>query len=439
LCAATSRLAWSGDGDVVSHGGKSADAWIEVLKANIDSNTDEAKEQSRQAAAALGQIGPAAKDAVSLLDKATWSMSPETRYFAVDALGRIGPAARESVPTIIEQMIIPEGDPSYYEGLGDFRRLAAKAFGRMGPAASDAVPTLEKALQSGDLVYRVEAALALWKIARHKDAVPTLESIIKRGGDPGRYEAIMALLEVGPEAESATDTLVSALALPDPDVRRAAAKVLARLGPSVLEPVEQLLSAGNLESPESAAYVLGEVLAELRETTFYNRQLDQAAFQAAARPVFVSVAPGLVGLLSHEREDVRQVASQSLAQMGIVAAWNLTGILKGSAEDERVRQGAIDTLLRLEQYLPGESPSSVGVEFIKGKLVAPLMALMEHPRPEVRAAAYRAFAAFSFGEDGKAALPLLLKALKDPNVSIRRYATKARDELLKKQASHPTN
>jgi len=405
------------------------DGWIELLNAHIDKDSDEDKETCRRAAAALGQIGPAAKDAIPLLDKATWALSLEVRLFAVDALGRIGPAARASVPTIMEQAFMSKDDPNYYEDLESFRRLAAIAFGRMGSAAKDAVPELEKALKSGVSVYRVEAALALWKIARHKDAIPALESVIKQGDDPGAYEAIMALSKVGPEARSATGTLVDALGHSDSDVRRAAAKVLIGLGPPVLKPVADLLSSGNLDSPESAAYVLGKILAKLRETTFHNRQLDLAAFKAATQPVLLEVAPALVDLLSHEREEVRQVASQSLAQMGIIAAWNLTGILESRAEDERFRQSVIDTLLRLEQHLPGESPSSEGVEFIKGKLVPPLMALMEHPAPEVRAAAYRAFAAFSFGEDGKAALPLLLKALKDPNVSIRRYATKARDEL----------
>jgi HEAT repeat protein len=289
---------------------------------------------------------------------------------------------------------------------------------------------LEKALENEDPVYRAEAALALWKIARHPKAIPTLEAVIRQGGAEGPYEAIMALREVGQEAMAVTDTLVATLAHRDADLRRAAAKVLAGLGPAVLQPVAQLLLAGNLESPESAAYVLGEVIADLRANTFYNRQVDQGEFVAAARPVFRLAVPALVGLLSHQREEVRQVASQSLAQMGIVAALGLMDVLNG--EHERARQSAIDTLFRLEQFLPSESPSSEGVEVIKGKLVALLMALMEHPVPEVRAAAYRAFAAFSFGEDGKAALPLLLKALKDPNVSIRRYATKARDELLKK-------
>lgn len=413
--------------------------WIELLKAHIDAHTDEDKTVCRRAAAALGQIGPAAKDAVSLLDQATWSPSMEVRFAAVDALGRIGPAARASVPTIMEQAFMSEDDPNYYVDVVSFRRLATIAFGRMGPEAKDVVPELEKALRSGDPVYRVDAALALWRIARHKEAIAALESIVKQDDTPGPYEAIMALSEVGPEAKSTTDTLVDALGHPDSDVRRAAAKVLEDMGPGVLEQVAESLKAGGLEAPESAAYLLGRIFAEMRETTFHKQELDLAAFKAATQPVLMEVAPALIELLSHEREEVRQVASQSLAQMGIIAAWNLTSMLQSGAEDERFRQSAIDTLLRLEQYLPRESPSSEGVEFIKGKLVAPLMALMEHPVTEVRAAAYRAFAAFSFGKDGNAALPLLLKALKDPNVSIRRYATKARDELLKKQAADPTN
>jgi len=219
LCAAQDRN--------TSYAGKSVNEWIQVLDTRLEKETDEDKEACRRAAAALGQIGSTAKDAVPLLARALESPSLEVRYFAVDALGRIGPDAHDSVPAIIAEVDIPK-DHINYTALTRFRRYAAKALGRIGEGDQEAVRVLEKAIENEDPLYRVEAALALWKIARHDKAIPTLESIIEQDEAEGSFEAIMALLEIGPDAKSASATLVATLANDDPDLRRAAAKVLVK-------------------------------------------------------------------------------------------------------------------------------------------------------------------------------------------------------------------
>jgi HEAT repeat protein len=89
----------------------------------------------------------------------------------------------------------------------------------------------------------------------------------------------------------------------------------------------------------------------------------------------------------------------------------------------------MEALADLEQYLPHESPANQDVERLKAALVEPLMKLMDDPTPEVRAAAYRAFAQFGIGPEGKAAASLLRKALRDENVSIRRHAFEALQRL----------
>lgn len=419
-----------------SYAGKSVSEWIQVLETRLEKETDEDKKACRRAAAALGQIGAPAKDAVPLLAKALQSPSLEVRHFAVDALGRIGPDASSSVPAIIAEVDIPK-DHINYKALTRFRRYAAKALGRIGGSDSDAVRVLEEAIQNEDPLYRVEAALALWKMTRHEKAVPTLVSIIQQNTAEGPFEAIMALSEIGPDAGAAIDTLVATLKHDDPDLRRAAAKVLAQFGPTVLEPMAELLSNGAVDTPEEAAYALGEVLSQLRQSTFYDRKRDEADFAKIKTFVFDLVESALVPLLSDERDEVRAVASRSLAKMGILAAPLLLPILDG--DDPQARESAIDALGRLEQYLPMESPASDGVEQVKHELVKPLMALMEHRNPEVRRAAYRAFAEFSFGKEGIAAMPLLLKALRDPDAAIRSHATKARDAIAASQAEDPTN
>jgi HEAT repeat protein len=419
-----------------SYAGKSVNEWIQLLETRLEKETDEDKEACRRAAAALGQIGPAAKDAVPLLAKALQSPSLEVRHFAVDALGRIGPAASGSVPAIIAEVDIAK-DHINYAPLTRFRRYAAKALGRIGGSDQEAVRVLEEALENEDSLYRVEAALALWKMTHHEKAVPTLESIIQKDEAEGPFEAIMALLQVGSDANSVVDTLVATLTHNDLDLRRAAAKVLVQLGPHVLKRVAELLSDSEVDTPEEAVYALGEVLAELRTNTFYSREHDEAEFLRIKEFVFVLVEPALIPLLSHKRDEVRAAASRSLAHMGILAAPLLLPILDG--EDQQARESAIDTLERLEQYLPTESPASEGVEQVKRELVKPLMALMGHTSPKVRRAAYRAFAEFSFGKEGMAAMPLLLKALRDPDAAIRSHATKARDALAESQGEDPTN
>lgn len=419
-----------------SYAGKSVNEWIEVLNTRLEKETDEDKEACRRAAAALGQIGPPARGAVPILAKAIESPSLEVRYFAVDALGRIGPDALGSVPAIIAEVDIPK-DHINYKALARFRRYAARALGRIGASDREAVRVLEGALQDEDPLYRVEAALALWKMTRHDKAVPTLESILQRDEAEGPYEAIMALSSIGPGATSAIDTLVATLAHDDADLRHAAAKVLVQFGSTVLRRVAQLLSENEIDTPEEAIYVLGEVLAELRKSTFYDRERGEAEFLKIKEVVFDLVEPTIVPLLSDERDEVRAVASRSLSNMGILAAPFLLPLLGG--DDQRARESAIDTLGRLEQFLPDESPASEGVELIKRELVKPLMELMGNRRPEVRRAAYRAFAGFSFGKEGTAAMPLLLKALRDPDAAIRSHATKARDALAASQGEDPTN
>jgi hypothetical protein len=53
------------------------------------------------------------------------------------------------------------------------------------------------------------------------------------------------------------------------------------------------------------------------------------------------------------------------------------------------------------------------------------MELMQRPEGRIRAAAFRAFAEFSFGDEGRVAIPLLREAYKDQNAVVRRSAARA--------------
>jgi HEAT repeat protein len=414
-----------------SYAGKPLAEWVATLRDNVELDTDAGKEQTRKAAHALGQIGVAARGAVPLLAKTLQSRSVEAREAAVDSLGRIGPAANSAVPAILTEADLAT-DHVDYKTLANFRRLAAKTLGRIGPDAKAAVPMLERALKNEDLVYRVEAALALWRVVRHKDALPALTALLKQPAVEGPYQAAMAIGEIGPDAKETADALVQALRHPQPDVRRAAAKVLVPFGPAVLPAVAQALAAEvaappQASVPEAAAYALGELLGQLRENVVYNRQLTQAQFTESALPALRVAAPPLVKLLGHPRPEARQDAARALAQMGIPAAMPLLAPLASSNATER--EATLDTLVRLEQYLPRESPSSPGVERIKQTLVPKLLPFLDDNDPKVRAGACRVLSEFSIGAALSAAAPNLRNALKDSDVAVRHFASKALEQV----------
>jgi HEAT repeat protein len=426
VSAATAQSVAPGTAAQASYAGEPMSVWVDMLAEHLGKDTKQDKDLCQKAARAIGQIGPPAREAVPLLVEAIGATSVDVRRPAIDALGRIGPDARDAVPAIIKEVDLPK-DHVNYAPLAYFRRLAARALGRIGPDAAEAVPVLQKALENEDDVYRVEAAVALWKISQYPETVATLESVIRQGGTEGAYEAVMAILELGAEGETATATLVAALGHTDPDVRRAAAKVLAQFGPAMLEPVATLLQEDPPEAPESAAYVLGEILDPLRTDQFYNRQLDARALAAATISVVRLAAPALVKLLYHPREEVRRTAVRSLSRMGLLAVPFLLPALKSS--NAAAQQAAIDALARLEPYLPESWPSSEGMELIKGKQIEPLMGLMRETDAESRRAAFRLFDRLHYGPEAGAAAPLLRNALRDRDISIRRSAFEALERL----------
>src|SRR5262245_12772372 len=98
--------------------GKPLSAWVEALKT---------PRTTEQALLALGEIGPAAKDA-----------RPLVRVRAAEALWKID-RRKEAVPVLAEVL---EGKDA------NARFAAALAVGQVGPSAADAVPALVEAAGS---------------------------------------------------------------------------------------------------------------------------------------------------------------------------------------------------------------------------------------------------------------------------------------------------
>jgi hypothetical protein len=128
--------------------GKTVSQWVEALK-------DKDDRTRRGAAIALGQIGPAAKDAVPALIEVLKDKDDRVRNYAASALGKIGPAA---VPALMEAL--KDKDINV-------RNAAVRALGQIGPAAKAAVPSLKAMSENDTSAYaRGAAARALKQIEK---------------------------------------------------------------------------------------------------------------------------------------------------------------------------------------------------------------------------------------------------------------------------------
>jgi len=105
---------------------------------------------------ALENFGPDAEPAVAgLLRTLTKTVQTDLQKQIAHTLGEIGPAAKDAVPQLIELL------KSNKDHEGFLNVVAADALGKIGPSASNAVPALIAALKSDDvrLLTRVEEAL----------------------------------------------------------------------------------------------------------------------------------------------------------------------------------------------------------------------------------------------------------------------------------------
>ncbi len=109
-----------------------------------------------QAARAMGILGARAESAIPDLIEATGHKSFSVQVAAVTSLGQMGPAAHDAVPVIAALLkekswrLIPP--------------VAAQALGNMGPVAKDAIPALKECLDSSHRGLQQAAAEALEKI-----------------------------------------------------------------------------------------------------------------------------------------------------------------------------------------------------------------------------------------------------------------------------------
>jgi HEAT repeat protein len=392
--------------------GQPAEVWLARLKETDDT-------LRIRAAYALGRISPPSRETVAALIKGVDDRAQEVRWYSADSLGRFGPAAKEAVPVLLAGVKDPANDKP-------FQRTAAQAFGRIGSGAEEAVPWLVEALKDPDAPLRVTAALALWRIKKHPNSLATLTEALADSSGEGSYLASMALLELGEDARPAAPALVAALGNPSADARRAAARVLGKLGREMIKPLADALD--DSAKREGALAALAMLIEEARVAALYNPRASNEAFTTAQQDCVETLLPALIRLFADSNQSVRSAASLAAAKMGIAGVPALVAAL--GDENEEAKAAAIMALTRLEEYLPGGAQSAHLAQLQK-KLPTSLIVALRNKEPAVRSAALRLFAELTWGPEAQPALPLLREALKSEDPLVRRNAAKALEQVQK--------
>ena len=342
----------TGFGAGLSYEGKSPGRWIELLGQSYVPNEIFGRSDRSKPTKALQAIGPAAVPIASnMLTDRRW----RARKGAVEALAFWG---MSSSPAALDlaQAIGNEKRGIMYE--------AIDALANMGPAAGPALDILEKSLANSDLEVRVDMAYAILRIA--------------------------------PEHESAMKALIDSLSYEDPGiqgygggVRKSAALRLGLLGPAAKTAVPALTELLNGEQEPELG--LG----------YHGCGVSHAAVQALAQigPGAEAAIPALLVAADEDsnRHDpqLREFAALALGKIapGEQSVPALVRCLK-SSRDPNVYLPVIDAL-------KNSGPT----------VIDPLIDLLKNPDIRVRTNACKALE--SIGPPAKAAVPALIKLLKN--------------------------
>lgn len=385
-------------------------------KANATDASAASRGMARDAAWALGGIGPDATGAIPALKRSLragdWALrkaaataaqrvAPESptvinaivemwthalrserateRYEAAVALGRLGSRAASAIPALAQLADDPTSG-------------AARALGRMGPAAAPAVGTLVDLLSHPVVHVRRQAADALGRIGpAARSTVPDLVSVIQDDEDTEvRWRSAAAIGMIGARDSGCLDALAEILRGEDPIVRDHVAEALGRLGLPNPDTRADLCEASRSEDP-------------------LKRIIPLLALALSANASTTEVAV-LTTLMFGDRPDVRVAACRAMGKLG---RWATPAVaaLKGMVqeEDDTLASAAIEALGAIG---PGASDA-----------VGTLSIALVHPNPLVCRRAARAL-----GRIGPAAgdsVPALMRSLNHENERIILAAAQA--------------
>lgn len=366
---------------------------------------------------ALGNIGPAAKDAVPYLIKML--KDEDTRHVAVGTLGRIGPAAKDAVSFLVQTLddksrhnreaamnaldnigvlTIELKVKRYVADLKDnaaewyVRRNAASALGNIGPAAKDIVPILIETLKDKNEDVCRDTVIALWKIdptakdvvlcligmlkdedvcrdavnafgrigyigPTAKEAVPILMEMLKKRYPGG---VIRALGNIGPDAKEAVPYLIPLLDINNNAILESVASTLGAIGPDAKEAVPCLIATLKLCRA-------GTVLSPWFKYRLLFEGVDIIKALGAIGPDAKEAVPYLMPLLGIVSGNVGNFAAKALYKIGQPAVFFLIEALE--SKDTKICSHAEKILAKLNSLTPEARAMSKDICYARSKFI----------------------------------------------------------------------
>ena len=235
--------------------------------------------------------------------------------------------------------------------VGAIARNICRIIGRTGDAS--AVDILDEVLAGSDVEARVAAAVAMGRLPRTARSEEILCLALADEDPQARAAACRSLGQLG--LRGAEDSLVAATGDPAAFVRAAAVQSLVLLGsPSCLGRLRDLIMDD--ESPSVVVHAI-EGLGKLHEADDLMLLMNLCASKdvevtkAAARALVGfhthRATAALLGLLSHERWDVRWVAAEALTERADPTALESLRLAAQREEDPLVQETLTSAAERL--------------------------------------------------------------------------------------------
>ena len=319
----------------------------------------------------LNSVGRAATPALKEVIECLKNGNMEQKLLAIEVIRQLGMNGRDALP-VVRPLV--ESDDNV------FAMLAAMALLALGDEAT-ALPILTKLAPKADPVVKLNAARALWIAGREKLAITLCKQLITSDDDETSADAIRMATGFGPRGKELAETLITQLESKSLTLQGLAARALGAIGPAAgKEAVAKLAATLKAEDPV-ARITAASALARI------DTAAQSGAFtELLASPDFLLRCEAAMEL-GRPGSNANASAKQSLQRMM-------------ESKDPKDHVLALATIWHISQD-PTVLPA--------------LVKLLGDPKADQMGAAAEIGAIF--GTNAESAVPALIMALWDANVS----------------------
>lgn len=356
---------------------------------------------------AVAKVGVDPARAVELLIAGVKDDNEAVRHGAINAIYLL----RSANGQILSALTALLADPN-----GAWSERAAVVVGRLGPSASAAIPTLLAAMRKRTPAPPVYLD-ALAQIG--PAAVPgVLQAIEKENPDALTREhwSVKCLQKVG---GGAVAPLTGALGHTNLGIRLVAARTLGELGPVAAPAFNALTVAAADADPRVRATAIGALV-----STRVQIPAAVSRVEAALKDPSAIVRIAAAQLIPHLGEQARPLAPALINALGDSDAAMQLAVVQALPSVGQSAEPAIRPLLQLLPKADNETRARVlavfaGIGSQAKEALPEIQNCLKDSDPAVRAAAFSAVAKI---EEPAARLPILLAALDDPALPVRKAA-----------------